>query len=84
MTSGSRIKSIRLENAMLPPAGKPTAIPVNPADLVAVTCPECGGTIFSKGYVLKILPATHPQNSTRREQRLVAEVYYCPICGKAI
>jgi len=82
MTSGSKIKAIRRENAMMPGAAqRPAVVNINPATLVDATCPKCEGAVFVVGYQVKLLPATHPRNPTGREQRLKSEILLCEKCG---
>ena len=83
MTSGSKIKSLRRETAMMPGPG-PKPVRVDPSSIPDIACPTCGATVFEKIYGLKEMAATHPQNPTGKAGRLEYVAYYqCAKCGQS-
>jgi len=84
MTSGSKIKSLRRESAMMPGPG-PKPVRIDPATIPDIACPTCGATVFEKVYGLKEMAATHPQNPSGRAQRIEFVAYDQRVkCGLAI
>ncbi|MCK9350872.1 MAG: hypothetical protein M0P44_06600 [Clostridiales bacterium] len=78
---------MKRETAMMPGYGAkpaPPVVQVDPKTLTDVVCPECGGNIFDKKFGLKELGALHPQNVTRRAQRMEYVIYVCRNCGRAL
>ena len=78
---------MKRENAMMQNTGakpRPPVVHVDPSTLLDVACPKCGGVVFDKKFGLKEMPETHPQNITRRAQRMEHVVYTCRNCGTVI
>jgi len=60
------------------------AVLKDPANYDNIRCASCGGTVFDRVTVIKVIPATHPQNPVGRPQNLNLETFVCRSCGNLL
>ena len=85
--NGHKVKALRREMVKAmnnPPQSNlqniVQAIVADPQAYQNIRC-ECGGAVFDRASVIKVIPGTHPMNPTGRPQNLTLETFVCKQCG---
>jgi len=74
-------------NHQRPGANQINHIRIDPNELLklpGIVCAGCGGGIFIKGMIKRILPLTHPLNKQGRKSVVNIEGEFCLNCKKQI